>query len=363
MRERPFEIVERKGFGHPDTICDSLANHLAERLKNAYLSDYGGPHHYNLDKALLSAGAVHIGWGGGHVIKPITLYVGDRASPLKSLKLSDFFEEGAKGWVKDNLRLEPEYLNVIDVTQEGSGHLKSLFDGQSYSANDTSATVGYAPLSPTERLVLDLDDLLQGSNIPAVGQDVKIMAVRMNKNINITLAIAMVAKHCNNRVDYDESVAGAHEQVNGFLVDNYPLFKTSVTINALDHPKSIDSKDVYLTRSGLCVESADSGQVGRGNNPLGVIPLNRPVGAEAEAGKNDICHVGKIYTNMGYDIAQDLHEAGLGEAYVWMVSRIGNPITEPITIIVQTTEPPEEEVINDIINRHLDALSSEGKPS
>ena len=47
------EIVERKGAGHPDTICDALAETLSCNLCRDYQSRFGQVLHHNVDKALL----------------------------------------------------------------------------------------------------------------------------------------------------------------------------------------------------------------------------------------------------------------------------------------------------------------------
>ena len=61
----PVEFVERKGVGHPDTICDHLAEELAKELATEYLSHTGAVQHFNVDKAILAAGSVDVGFGGG----------------------------------------------------------------------------------------------------------------------------------------------------------------------------------------------------------------------------------------------------------------------------------------------------------
>ncbi|HLE67399.1 MAG TPA: methionine adenosyltransferase [Burkholderiales bacterium] len=45
----PFEIVERKGLGHPDTICDALVENLSTGLGRAYLERFGSILHHNVD--------------------------------------------------------------------------------------------------------------------------------------------------------------------------------------------------------------------------------------------------------------------------------------------------------------------------
>src|SRR5215471_14957560 len=78
--DAPVEIVERKGLGHPDTICDAIAEHLSARLCRAYLDRFGAVLHHNVDKVLLAAGASRPAFGGGQLTRPIDLYLGGRAT-------------------------------------------------------------------------------------------------------------------------------------------------------------------------------------------------------------------------------------------------------------------------------------------
>jgi S-adenosylmethionine synthetase len=43
------EVVERKGLGHPDTICDALADTLSRNLCREYRSWFGEVLHHNVD--------------------------------------------------------------------------------------------------------------------------------------------------------------------------------------------------------------------------------------------------------------------------------------------------------------------------
>ena len=69
-------------------------------------------------------------------------------------------------------------------------------------ANDTSFGVGYAPLSPLERLVLAFDHRLhdrdRGSNRPAWGEDIKVMAVRNRGRLDLTIACAMIGRYVDS---------------------------------------------------------------------------------------------------------------------------------------------------------------------
>ncbi|WP_368855540.1 methionine adenosyltransferase, partial [Escherichia coli] len=46
--DETVEVVERKGVGHPDTICDALAETLSRELSQAYLARFGEVLHHNV---------------------------------------------------------------------------------------------------------------------------------------------------------------------------------------------------------------------------------------------------------------------------------------------------------------------------
>ena len=61
----PVEIVERKGIGHPHTICDALAEEVSLALSRFYLQRFGFILHHNVDKVLLRGGAIGLCRRGG----------------------------------------------------------------------------------------------------------------------------------------------------------------------------------------------------------------------------------------------------------------------------------------------------------
>ena len=68
------EVVERKGLGHPDTICDALAESISVQLCRYYLERFGAILHHNVDKILLCGGSARSAFGGGEVLEPLELY-------------------------------------------------------------------------------------------------------------------------------------------------------------------------------------------------------------------------------------------------------------------------------------------------
>ena len=65
VANQPLEIVERKGRGHPDSICDSMMNAVSVELSKEYIRRFGVVLHHNLDKSLLAAGSSEPAFGGG----------------------------------------------------------------------------------------------------------------------------------------------------------------------------------------------------------------------------------------------------------------------------------------------------------
>ncbi len=56
ISSRSTEFVERKGIGHPDSICDGIAEAISRELSRHYLDEFGRILHHNTDKVQLVAG-------------------------------------------------------------------------------------------------------------------------------------------------------------------------------------------------------------------------------------------------------------------------------------------------------------------
>ncbi len=350
VSQQRIEIVERKGIGHPDTICDSICDSISVALSQEYLKKLGVILHHNIDKALLAAGQSEVKFGGGKVTEPMLLVIGDRATFFaqeESIPVNEITTNTAKKWIKDNLRfVDPEkHIKYQSVLKQGSAELTDIFKrkDQILGANDTSAAVGYAPMTSTEKTILETETFLNSKdfkkNFKEVGEDIKIMGMRTGNNLNLTIAIAFIDKFIDSEDFYFKRKEEVIEELKNFLAKNdfsNGFEKIDVNINTLDR-KGRGISGVYLTVTGTSAESADCGEVGRGNRVNGVIALNRPVFSEAAAGKNPVSHVGKIYNALTYRIADEIYKQvpGLKEVYVWLVSQIGRPINDPAMAAAQ----------------------------
>ena len=340
LEEQKLEIVERKGLGHPDTICDAILDRVSVELSREYLKQFGTILHHNTDKSLLVAGEVETRFGGGEVKQPMLLIFGDRATDRvgdKIIPVKDIAIRAAKDWIKSNLRfVDPDkHIRYQVELKPGSAALTDIFKrgGKVLSANDTSAAVGYAPMSKTERVVLETERFMNSKEFkrefPEVGEDIKVMGFRTNSKLSVTIGAAFVDRFIENEDEYFRRKEEVHERVLKFLKEQVDL-DFELRINTLD-TRGRGVGGIYLTVLGTSADGADSGQVGRGNRPNGVIPLNRHMGSEAAAGKNPVSHVGKIYNLLTHRIAEKIHSQvpGLREVYVWLVSQIGKPIDQP----------------------------------
>jgi S-adenosylmethionine synthetase len=376
VTEQRVEIVERKGTGHPDYLCDSMMEAVSIALSREYRKKFGAILHHNIDKGLLAAGRVEKLFGGGRVLAPMELIIGDRATfeaGGRKVPVADIAVAAVKGWLKQNMRfLDPEkHINYRVVLRQGSEELTDIFarSGKVLGANDTSAAVGYYPLSPTEEAVLSLERHLNSktfkSNYPETGEDIKVMGLRTGRDLDLTVAMPLVSRFVWNEKSYFERKDALRKVMERFT-DRFDGFrKVQVHFNTLDEPGR-GLNGVYLSLLGTSAEDADSGQVGRGNRVNGLISLNRPMGTEAAAGKNPVSHVGKIYNVLSHRIAMKLYEniEGCQEVYVLMLSRIGTPINEPQVATAQLLLEKGRRVSDitgkarDIIGRELESINA-----
>ena len=79
LEQQKLEIVERKGIGHPDCICDSIMDRISVNLSQEYIKKAGMILHHNIDKSLLAAGEAETKFGGGKIKKPMLLVIGDQS--------------------------------------------------------------------------------------------------------------------------------------------------------------------------------------------------------------------------------------------------------------------------------------------
>ncbi len=197
-RVAPFEICEHKGIGHPDSLCDGVAEAVSRALCRAYIRAYGAVQHYNVDKALLVGGQSEPGFGGGRLIVPPRMIVCGRATALPDMEMDELVRGAARGYLTSALHCEPGLFAIESMVRSGSPNLQRVVPSDATPrANDTSFGTGFAPYTTLERFVLRAAEVLRSSafraRFAAAGDDFKIMGARAGDEQRLTIAIAFVA--------------------------------------------------------------------------------------------------------------------------------------------------------------------------
>lgn len=256
-----------------------------------------------------------------------------------------------------------EWLEFISLTNSFS-HLSTWFkptslddvpDQNNPHANDTACCIGYWPLSATERLVLELEGFFrQGSgepNFSFVGQDIKVMAVRKDHHIDITMCIPFISLETPNLDFYKEKLAEIKAMLlsksNEVLGGEYEI---SLDINTADN---LLESDYYLLLSGTALEGGEEGVVGRGNRINGLIPCMRPYTMESPFGKNPNYHVGKVYGYLANQAARAIAEELKCECCVYIVTANGDSLRPPRHLIVDLDQPRDSSTVKQILEREI----------
>lgn len=339
----PVEFVERKGLGHPDTICDRLAEDLANHLAGLYIERTGRVQPFNVDKAVLAAGSVEVSYGGGRIVTPSRLVMVGKAD----------FSHGFEPDVDDlTLRLRRRLHELLPEASEDAFTVEIWLNPSSSDlaevvkaaddvplANDTSFAAVSIPRSPLEEVVHEVESSLNDAEYRArvpVGRDIKVMGARTDGAVVVTVASPIMATRVTDPAAYRDAVDQVRRDVREIVVAEFGD-QAVVRVNQADLEHS-----PYLTLSGTSAEAGDDGQVGRGNRFGGLITPYRPMSLEAAAGKNPYAHVGKTYHAIGFDMANRIiAETSATETTVRLLSSIGHPVTEPQAVHVEVVGGPD----------------------
>jgi S-adenosylmethionine synthetase len=332
------QLCEHKGIGHPDSICDGVAEAVARALCREYLARHGEIEHFNVDKALLVGGASTPRFGGGTVQVPMRLILAGRATPIDGMQLSDLVQQTARNYLTATLHCDAAWFEVECAIRPGSSTLRQSYAGGRAAAvaNDTSIGAAYAPHSRLEQMTLRLAEILRStafrSRFAAAGQDYKVMGALVQGAMHFTVALAFVDRETFSVRHYFElkaEVVSYLEQLLGA--------PGSIALNTLDSAAAASEGDLYLTVTGLSAEQGDDGEVGRGNRINGLITPTRPMSLEAVCGKNPVGHVGKVYNVLAREIAREVSVSlpGISYASVQILSAIGRPIAQPQLIAIE----------------------------
>jgi len=333
IEDIPVEIVERKGIGHPDSLCDGIAERISVEYARWCQERLGVLLHHNFDKVQLVAGEVEVGFGWGRLLKPIRIQIAGRGTPSYrgvAVPMDEIAVEAAKAHVREAMRyLNPEqHMEIRSYAGRGAEELQHVVE--CVTANDTSFGVSYWPRSGLENAVYETAQYINYRLIDQVpvGEDVKVMGMRRDHELTLTVALPFIAERVGSLAEYQELKAAAQAAIQEYAA-TLDHRKVTVMVNTAD---DCACSQVYLTLTGTSAEMGDDGQVGRGNRVNGVIAPFRATSLEAACGKNPISHVGKIYNVLAMLAAREIvaRVPTVKDATVYILSQIGAPLDQPL---------------------------------
>jgi S-adenosylmethionine synthetase len=347
-----FEVVERKGLGHPDTLCDDLSEVACQALCRYYRDRFGSLLPVKMDQFLLIGAGSRPVFGGGELLGPVHLIVRGTAATVvdgERLPVEDVLLPPLRALLEERLRL-PDPARDLEVEwrlREVHYDLARFGrDEHNRAAEDTSLAVGYAPRTALERLVLDLEAHLQSPGFraacPALGREVKIMAVRQGDRAALTIAAAMLDGLVPDRRAYDEARSAVLDSARTRCLE--AGLEPEVAVNTFDdislelrarshtgtyrdvHPEA------YILVTGSHAEKG-TGLTGRGNRINGLITPMQPMSIEAPWGKPP-WHPGRLYEVAAFEMAEQVcARTGAHHAAVHLVSRIGSEVGSPDRVL------------------------------
>jgi S-adenosylmethionine synthetase len=351
IAEQAFELAECKGIGHPDVLCDGIAERISYNYVQWCLTNLGGVLHHNFDKIMLVAGESRVSFGHGELLKPIRIQVGGRATRFwegRQVPVDSIVQESAINYLQEAIRcLDPSRNCLIDcLVRQGDSRLANLAARR--VANDTISCCAFWPRSPLEETVYMTAGYINRelAALVPIGEDAKVSAYRLDGRMWLVVAVPFLAREVKSLELYEASKRQAAEYIRRFAT-SVSGGDVEVTVNAAD---DCDSGKVYITLTGTSAEMADDGSVGRGNRACGFVAPFRP-SSTPPAGKNPISHPGKVYNIVAMRIAREVVEAvpEIKESRVLVFAVIGQPLNEPAltNVSVRTGKPALESNVNE----------------
>lgn len=375
----PVEAVERKGIGHPDSLADLLAEEFSRLYSAECLDRWGMVLNHWVDKVNLVGSAAHVDYGGFDIVKPVTVHLFGKIAEgvgrdrvdveLLLRRATRAVLDGALGETAIGQHLRFNVENSVGTAldhRRGFYHPGSIAEGRAANrretvANDTVLCSAYAAQGDLAHLARSLEaivtDPLTGltAAMPAVGTDVKVVAIRAGGALEVTVCVPGHADRLGSREEYDRMVATARELLADAVEREAELrrLRPTVVVNSKDTATS-----AYLCPFGTALGKGDCGVVGRGNRVNGAINVLRPSTAEAPAGKNPLHHVGKLYTIAAQLVANECVERfGAAASEVLIATDNGRPLTEPRLAAVQMAGAEVAEArVAELVHEVLDAV-------
>lgn len=384
--ELQVENVENKWPGHPDSLADAIASEVANDYSRYCLSNFWTIPSFNWDKNYVGWGGWKRGYGFREMVEPIKYIQFGRFSSSfnwKEIPIRDLVCSTAQRVLLATLPELVGEVNAITTEYRWTTNSVSEFkfkprwledvpfhDVNKRFSSDTAIVVASAPFTPTEKLVLDIQKhFYQWVRIPRYeyfGQDIKVMARRNGKQIDVTICVPWVTTKFQNYQEFRDAQIALKTQLdeitNRSLADSW--LKTNIKINTQEQIGSLRSHP-YLTAIGSCIDNGEEGSVWRWNSlPSNLISSCRVDTKEAPAWKNIVYHSSPVLTYYANEIAQLLANRFSIRCQLSINAENGDPLLSPASINVLTPDSTKvssgdiQSIVEEVFSRwnHVDAL-------
>ncbi len=381
----PFEVVERKFRGHPDSLADMVAQTFSKKyiefswknipeLQNNYFPNFSA------DKVTLSGSSSNHINGTYQIIKPVdALLIGKITASVGNFPINsdEIFKESIEEVFSKALGHDDYKPHVrrqtYSVTLAGSDHGGAFYNPKSVEdllkvlktethANDTVYVVAYHPLSAAEELSIYLDNYTYSeefsSQFPQIGSDIKAMIRRRSSSFQITLCLPVFPEKVKTIPEYETIIESARKailnKIQDFLNKKRDILGTDVTVELSVNTKDTADKK-YFALWGTALSKGDVGAVGRGNRQQGFISGLRPSTNEAVSGKNPNHFAGIICQLIAERVSKRIFTDLDLKNVVYITANNGDPLNDPssIDVIVDGLDQEKEKAIGNIIRSTL----------
>jgi S-adenosylmethionine synthetase len=344
-----FEVVERKGVGHPDSLADALANEVSIAYSKHCLETIGVIPHHNIDKLYIGAGHYKNDYGVCKRLAPVIVRINGRMSSIfgdTDLNIEELQVSAVRNYMhqvmptvtEEDLLIESNATQCTKVPNWFTPrNIDDIPDATNPKANDTSVCIGHWPPTKAESLAYQLERYfwtdIHGYAVPRfpeIGQDIKVMVVRIADKLEVTLCVPTMSKLTESYDAYREFIT-KHEKNLQVIADTL-LSDSEVYSIVRINPYQRQ----YMLGLGSCIECGEEGIVGRGNNINGVISTHRIHTLESWAGKNPVYHTGRVYGYMTAKLARSISDRFSVKCTVTAVTRCGDSLFPPYQLIVST---------------------------
>lgn len=383
----PFEVVERKFRGHPDSLADMIAQSFAQKyifhawdkfpeLERRYFPNFSA------DKVTLAGASSSFENTQITIKSPVhALLIGKITQNIGDVDMgvNDLFKSSIEDVMstclhtdtyKQHIERQMYAVNLAGVDRgqhfynpQTVSDLITILQNETY-ATSTVYVVAYAPLSVTEKLTIFLDNFTNSpefaDSFPAIGSDIKALVRRNGSEFDISLCLPVRPEITSTIDGYNSVVKSATETIEVVILNylkNSGLIYTNPKIRMHVNTKDTESKK-YFAVWGTALSKGDIGAVGRGNRQQGFISGIRPSTGEAISGKNPYHFSGVIYQIVADNISNEIFiKTGL-KNIVYVTANNGDSLKNPslVDVLLESSNPSYKTIIDEIIHNTLNNL-------